>query len=127
MIKYNKQRNYRRNGDIIYHQDFPKKNTTSIVYQIDETALTDSSFFLNESDGNLYYNDNIEQTQEYTRGTLTVNVVPYRYIWIDTNGEMVLYADCPDVIDNNFFELNQTDGHFYINAYSSIGSSDEIL
>lgn len=127
MIKYNKQRNYRRNGDIIYHQDFPKKNTTSIVYQIDETAVTVSSFFLNESDGNLYYNDDIEQTQEYTRGTLTVNVVPYRYIWIDANGDMVLYADCPDVIDNDFFELNQTDGHFYINAYSSIGSSDEIL
>lgn len=124
MIKYNKQRNYRRNGDIIYHQYFPKKNTTSIVYQTNDGALTDSSFFLNESDGNLYYNDDIEQTQEYTKGTLTVNVVPYRYIWIDTNGEMILYADCPDVIDNNFFELNETDGHFYINAYTRLDSDD---
>ena len=115
MIKQNKQRNYRRNGDIIYHQNFPKKNTTSIIYQIDETALTASSFVLNESDGNLYYNDDIEQTQEYTRGTLTVNVVPYRYIWIDVIGEMMLYADCPNVIEDDFFELNETDGNFYIN------------
>ena len=116
MIKYNKQRNYRRNGDIIYHQDFPKKNTTSIIYQLDETALTTSSFTLNESDGNLYYNDDIEQTQEYTRGTITINVVPYKYIWIDTNGEMVLYADYPDIIEDDFFELNQTNGNFYINT-----------
>lgn len=127
MIKYNKQRNYRRNGDIIYHDNFPKKNTTSILYQPNTESIASSSFTLNETDGNLYYNDDIEETQEYTKGTITKYVVPYKYIWIDANGDMVLYADCPDVIDNDFFELNQTDGHFYINAYSSIGSTDEIL
>lgn len=124
MIKYNKQRNYRRNGDIIYHDNFPKKNTTSILYQPNVESIASSSFTLNETDGNLYYNDDIEETQEYTRGTITKYVVPYKYIWIDANGEMVLYADCPDVIDNSFFELNQTDGHFYINAYTFIDSDD---
>ena len=124
MIKYNKQRNYRRNGDIIYHDNFPKKNTTSILYQPNTESIASSSFTLNETDGNLYYNDDIEETQEYAKGTITKYVVPYKYIWIDANGEMILYADCPDVIDNSFFELNQTDGHFYINAYTFIDSDD---
>ena len=124
MIKYNKQRNYRRNGDIIYHDNFPKKNTTSIHYKPNVESIASSSFTLNETDGNLYYNDDIEETQEYTKGTITKYVVPYKYIWIDANGEMILYADCPDVIDNSFFELNETDGHFYINAYTFIDSDD---
>ena len=115
MIKRNRQRNYRRNGDIIYHDNFPKKNTTSILYQPNTESIASSSFTLNETDGNLYYNDDIEETQEYTKGTITKYVVPYKYIWIDTTGEMMMYADCPTFIEEGFFEINQTNGNFIIN------------
>ena len=86
-----------------------------ILYQPNTESIASSSFTLNETDGNLYYNDDIEETQEYTKGTITKYVVPYKYIWIDTNGEMMMYADCPTFIEEGFFEINQTNGNFIIN------------
>lgn len=112
MIKRSRQRNYRRNDDIIYHQDFQKKHTTSIIYQLDASALNSSSFTLNETNGNLYYDDIIEDTQEFENGSLINNVVPYKYIWIEANNSMELIANCPTVIDSEFFNLDQQTGNF---------------
>ena len=111
-IKRNRQRNYRRNKDIVYPTELTNKSGALIEYGFDDTDVP--TFTLNTTNGNLYYTQNQHGNQSYSNGVLRINVVPYSFIRIDANGNMELIADVPTLVDDTFFELNQITGELII-------------
>ena len=113
-LKYNKQRNYYRNGDIVYNEEKRiRRSGDSIVYG----TVSDPSFTLNESNGNLYYTSTTEGGESYSkdRGVLTITVDPFIYLKIDVNTEMYLIAEAPNILEASF-ELDESNGNFIINV-----------
>lgn len=112
--KISRQRNYRRNKDIVYSSGFTKPNGMIIHYLYDTTE--NPLFTLNEINGNLYYTQDLTTTpsQMFSNGVVNINVVPYSFIRIDANDELYLIADVPNIIDDTFFEINQESGDFII-------------
>ena len=112
--KYNKQRNYYRNGDIVYNEEKRiRRSGDSIVYD----TVSDPSFTLNESNGNLYYTSTTEGGESYSRdrGVLTITVDPFIYLKIDVNRDMDLIAEAPNILEASF-ELDYISGEFIINV-----------
>lgn len=110
-IKNNRQRNYYRNGDIVYNDKRIKREGTSLLYE----AVSNPSFTLNESNGNLYYTSTQDGGESYTKGVLTFTIDPFVYLGIDANNEMDLIANSPNILSASF-ELNQINGNFIINV-----------
>lgn len=109
----NKQRNYYRNGDIVYNENRTKLGGASINYD----TVSNPSFSLNRFDGNLYYNEQtITEGEVLNKGVLTIKIDPYIYLKIEVDSEMYLIGEVPNIIYNsNLFELDETNGNFIIN------------
>lgn len=103
--KNNIQKQYKRNGDLTYRENYSNKSTTVISSELlDEHGTWE----LNTSDGDLDYTT--------VNGTgLDLQLDLYTLIRIDTDDDLNLYASIPyNVTDNISFEIDNR-GLFIIN------------
>ena len=110
----NKQRNYYRNGDIVYNDKRINAKSANLVYN---SSVSNPNFQLNETTGNLYYiytNDDIaEQQGKYD---ITISFDPWVYARIYPE-EINIIGDVPNIIYNSsMFVLDQTSGNLIINT-----------
>lgn len=102
-----KQRNYKRNKDIIYHTESAKKVFNDITYKVVKTD--NEEFFLDGN--NLYlkyedsgYNDNIN----------TESIRPFGFIKMRVDDNMYLNARIPNIILDAQFTIDKN-GNLYLN------------
>lgn len=109
----NKQRNYYRNGDIVYNENRTKLGGALTNYEVIE--VSDPNFSLNENNGNLYYiNSDTDISETLNKGVLSITIDPFIYIKVEANDEMYLIGEVPNILSTSF-ELDETNGNFIIN------------
>lgn len=112
--KEDRQRNYKRNKDIV-QQESKHKGTASIKY--DFNFLSSPTAYILHSPI-LYYNkiDTNEHIPVYTtRKELLIHYDPWVYVRIESDRNLNLKADIPNVILASFpFEIDYTTGKLYI-------------
>ena len=109
----NKQRNYYRNGDIVYNDKRINSKSANLVYQ----SVSNQNFTLDSSTGNLYYiyqNDDIAERQG--KYEITISFDPWIYARIYPE-EINIIGDVPNIIYNaSMFVLDQSTGNLIINT-----------
>lgn len=102
----NIQKQYKRNGDLIFKENFTKKTTTSESEDYDSGLGT---WDYNSNSGILYY------LSENGEGLDITNLDLYSLIKIDTDTDGYLFASIPyNIIDDVSFEIDNR-GIFIIN------------
>lgn len=100
------QKQYKRNGDLIYRENFTKRATTSESQDYDSGLGT---WDYNSESGILYY------LSENGEGLDITNLDLYSLIKIDTDTDGYLFASIPyNIIDDVSFEIDNR-GIFIIN------------
>lgn len=110
-----KQRNYKRNGDVIADADLTKTILDDIGYSLN-VSITSNPWSMNGV-GNLLYSENTNyDTMVFDDGgKLIVQFNPYLYITVDSTPEY-LTANIPDDIESTdlIFNIDQTTGDLII-------------
>ena len=110
-----KQRNYKRNGDVIADTDLTKTILDDIGYSLN-VSITSNPWSMNGV-GNLLYSENTNyDTMVFDDGgKLIVQFNPYLYITVDSTPEY-LTANIPDDIESTdlIFNIDQTTGDLII-------------
>lgn len=102
----NIQKQYKRNGDLIFKENFTKRSTTSESQDYDSGLGT---WDYNSNSGILYYLSENGENFDIT------NLDLYSLIKIDTDTDGYLFASIPyNIIDNVSFEIDNR-GIFIIN------------
>lgn len=111
-----RQRNYRRNGDVIAHKDNDKKKLTNgVEYDVANPDSSSIDWFMIES-GYLYYQTDINvNTSENVDGSITVYTDPYLFINIDSTPEYLVANIPSDIIGETLFRIDDVTGEFIIN------------
>lgn len=97
VTKRNRQRNYKRNGDILFSTTSSvQRNGTETIYDIvdgGEFKLNESSlYFIFQEDSTYYYgNDRIR---------------PYTFIQMYVDNEMNLFGYYPNIVDSEIFIID---------------------
>ena len=110
-----KQRNYKRNGDVIANTDLTKTILDDIGYSLN-VSITSNPWSMNGV-GYLLYSENTNyDTMVFDDGgKLIVQFNPYLYITVDSTPEY-LTANIPDDIESTdlIFNIDQTTGDLII-------------
>ena len=110
-----KQRNYKRNGDVIANTDLTKTILDDIGYSLN-VSITSNPWSMNGVGNLLYSEDTNYDTMVFDDGgKLIVQFNPYLYITVDSTPEY-LTANIPDDIEstNLIFNIDQTTGNLII-------------
>ena len=96
----NKQRNYKRNKDIIYKSTSTKRNGSDVKYEI--IPIEDVNFYLeNEQILKLQYED------KGYNSDLTIDIIrPFSFLTMWVDDEMNLVADVPNLIIDAEFKID---------------------
>lgn len=94
-----KQRNYKRNKDIIYNSNSADRNNKKVGIEI--KGIDDYNFYLDRNILKLEYED---KQGEYSYNSEVDKLRPFDFVTMEVNKEMKLTADIPNIImDANFF------------------------
>lgn len=110
-----KQRNYKRNGDVIANTDLTKTILDDIGYSLN-VSITSNPWSMNGVGNLLYSEDTNYDTMVFDDGgKLIVQFNPYLYITVDSTPEY-LTANIPDDIESTdlIFNIDQTTGDLII-------------
>lgn len=102
-VRTDKQRNYQRNKDIVYHTKGTKVNKRALKYLIGDVKAP--VFTLVDETGILYYTLDSYSAPYTERGEIQQIITPIAYVRIYMNDNLELVADVPIMLlgDTRFF------------------------
>ena len=107
----NKQRNYKRNKDIIYKSPLAKRVNQRITYKL--VGINDGDFYFDGQYLRYKYNE-----VGYSAKVSFELIRPYTYITMDVNNNLILTADIPMLVNDASFEIIDGNLIFSINEQS---------
>lgn len=106
-IRQSKQRNYKRNNDIVYRTSKIQKNNSNYKFGIN---INESDYFYIDNQYLKYdYSNN-----EYNKKDGLVLISPFKFITMDVTNCMNLVVDIPNMILDKEFEIDNN-GNLILN------------